>query len=121
MVCWWHDDADEGTPSAVARGTVGKAAVVFALGGGALLLLAGDRSTPAVLVCVVCFGISNGMATLLRATLIGDFHGSNRYGAVSGTVSVFALAARAVQAVSRRLSSASRMMSRPYSNSAAKS
>jgi predicted MFS family arabinose efflux permease len=68
---------------------------VFGLSVAALCLLAANRSAWAVLVFVLCFGASNGMLILLRATLIADLYGHTNYGAISGIVSAFALTARA--------------------------
>jgi predicted MFS family arabinose efflux permease len=76
-------------------GVAGNAAFAFVLGAAALVLLATTRQEAAVLVFVVCFGISNGLVTLLRPTLIGDLYGGERFGAISGVVSVFVLGARA--------------------------
>jgi MFS family permease len=75
-------------PAAVAGG-------VFALGAGALLFLTFAQSRWAVLAFVVSFGMSHGMTTLLRATVIADLYGTTSYGAISGVVGVFGLAARA--------------------------
>jgi MFS family permease len=72
------------------------AAIVFGLSAAALAFLALTEAQWAVLLFVLCFGTSNGMVTLLRATLIGDLYGRETYGAISGVVSAFALAARAL-------------------------
>ncbi len=71
------------------------AGVVFALASAMLLFLALVHGRSAALIFVVCFGMSNGMATLLRATVVGDLYGRANYGAIAGRVSFFALAARA--------------------------
>lgn len=68
---------------------------VFALAAASLALLATTRSTWAMLVFVLCFGMSGGMLTLLRATLVADLYGRANYGAIAGVVSAFALAGRA--------------------------
>jgi MFS family permease len=68
---------------------------VFALAAAALVLLMLERSTWAVLVFVLGFGMSGGMTTLLRATLVADLYGRERFGSISGLVSGFVLAARA--------------------------
>ncbi|MGH2713891.1 MAG: MFS transporter, partial [Solirubrobacteraceae bacterium] len=52
---------------------------VFGLGAAALVLLARERSDWAAIVFAVSFGASNGMATLLRATLVADLWGRERY------------------------------------------
>ena len=79
------------------------AAAVFALGAAALGFLAFERSSWAVLLFVLAFGMSNGMATLLRATLIADLYGHESYGAISGVVSVFILTSRAAAPVGAAL------------------
>jgi MFS family permease len=71
------------------------AGAVFASGAAALVLLAATQATWAILVFVVTLGISNGMATLLRATLVADLYGAAHYGAISGLVSSLSLAGRA--------------------------
>jgi MFS family permease len=71
------------------------AAAVFALGGAALLLLALTHARWAVLVFVVCFGMSNGMTTLLKATLVAELYGRRSYGAIAGLIGSFAIAAEA--------------------------
>lgn len=75
--------------------TATAAGSVVTLGAGALTLLAVEHSRWTVLAFVVSFGMSNGMTTLLRATVIADLYGSDSYGAISGVVSAVALAARA--------------------------
>jgi len=67
--------------------------LVFGLGALALVFLTLEQSRWAVLAFVVSFGMSNGMATLLRATLVADLYGPTSYGAISGVVSLFALGA----------------------------
>ena len=66
---------------------------VFGLAADAMSLLIGGRSGWVVFVFVVCLGMSGGMLTLLRATLPGDLYGRANYGAVSGLVNAFTLAA----------------------------
>jgi hypothetical protein len=74
--------------------TVQRAAGVSTLGAAALFLLM-MRTPWAELVAVAVFGMANGMATLLRATLPGDLYGRAEFGAVSGLISAFSLSARA--------------------------
>jgi predicted MFS family arabinose efflux permease len=50
------------------------------------MLLARERSDWAAIVFAVSFGASNGMATLLRATLVADLWGRERYGSVLAIV-----------------------------------
>jgi MFS family permease len=62
-------------------------AAVFGLGTASLLLLVGERSNWAAILFALGFGASSGMATLLRATLVGDLWGRARYGSVLAAVS----------------------------------
>ena len=84
---------------AVVARRIGVSAVppaVFALAAAAFILLAVNRSPTAILIFVVAFGMSNGMSTLLRATLVGDLYGAESFGAISGLFSASTLGARAV-------------------------
>lgn len=74
-------------------GATTNTAAVFGLAGASLVLLIVSQSGWAVLVFVVCFGMCNGMLTLLRATVIGDIYGQAEYGAISGVASACALTA----------------------------
>jgi MFS family permease len=76
-------------------GAAAAAAVVFGLAAAALALLSVEQSPWSMLAFVISFGMSNGMATLLRATLISDLYGRERFGSILGLVSGFALAAEA--------------------------
>jgi MFS family permease len=71
-------------------------AIVFGVGAFAVGLLAVDRSTGTVLGFAVVYGMSNGMATLMRAALVADLYGRHRYGSVSSVAAAFVSAARAV-------------------------
>ena len=71
-------------------------AVVYAAGAASLLLLAVSSSHLAVLLFALVFGMSNGMSTLLRATLVADRHGATHYGSISGLYNALALVAYAV-------------------------
>lgn len=70
-----------------------RCAAIFGLAAVALGSLACGSSGQTTFVFVVGFGMSNGMLTLLRATLIGDIYGRAEYGAISGVANAFALAA----------------------------
>jgi MFS family permease len=90
-------------PGRVAFAAVGRqldahdlTAVVYAAGATSLLILASSSSHVAVLAFAVVFGMSNGMSTLLRATLVADLHGATHYGAISGLYNAVALVAYAV-------------------------
>lgn len=71
------------------------AGAVFGLGAAALMLLALTHARWAVTVFVVCFGMSNGMTTLLKATLVADLYGRRSYGAMTGLIGSFSIAAEA--------------------------
>jgi MFS family permease len=71
------------------------ATAVFGLGSAALLLLAVTHARWAVIAFVVCFGMSNGMMTLLKATLVADLYGRRSYGAIAGLIGSFTIAAEA--------------------------
>jgi MFS family permease len=61
-------------------------ALALALAGGAVALLALDRSTPAVLAFALLFGAGGGMQTLLSGTLPAALFGPASYGAVVGVL-----------------------------------
>lgn len=79
------------------------AAAVFGLAMAALGLLVAVRTGWAVLFIVLAFGLSSGMLTLLRASLIGELYGRTNYGAISGLVSASTLTARAAAPVGAAL------------------
>jgi MFS family permease len=76
---------------------------VFGLGAAALVLLARERSHWAAIAFAVGFGASNGMATLLRATLVADLWGRERYGSALAAVSAPYNLARAAAPVGASL------------------
>jgi MFS family permease len=76
---------------------------VFALGAVAVALLAATTTVAAVLVAVGLLGMSNGMATLARATTVADLYGPARYGALAGVVAAGNTGARAVAPVAAAL------------------
>jgi MFS family permease len=76
---------------------------VFALGAAGVALLAATTTGGAVLVAVGLLGMSNGMATLARATTVADLYGAERYGALSGVVAAGNTGARAVAPVAAAL------------------
>jgi predicted MFS family arabinose efflux permease len=78
-------------------------AAVFGLGAAALVLLARARGDWAAIVFAIAFGASNGMATLLRATLVADLWGRERYGSVLGAISAPFNLARAAAPVGASL------------------
>ena len=71
------------------------AVAIFTAGAIALAVLLTSRSLPAVALFVVLMGMSNGMATLVRATALGDLYGTRHYGAIAGTMAAFTTTARA--------------------------
>lgn len=82
----------------VAAGRLSRAPLViavFGLGVAGLLVLGSERSPLTGITFAVLFGMSSGMATLLRATLIGDLYGPTRYGLISSVPSAFVTGGRA--------------------------
>lgn len=75
-------------PAGVATGVLGLSAATLAL-------LSLTQTRWAVILFVVCFGMSNGMATLLKATVVADLYGHASYGAIAGLVGSFTIAAEA--------------------------
>jgi MFS family permease len=69
---------------------------------GLLLLIAGT-SRVAVVVFACLFGAGAGLATLLRASMIAELYGLERYGRASGVVSLFTTAGRAAGPVAAAL------------------
>jgi len=63
-------------------------------------ILWGVPGTAGLFAFVACFGISNGMATLVRATLVAELWGRTQYGAIAGALSVWSTLARAVAPLS---------------------
>lgn len=68
---------------------------VFGLGAVALVLLSLTQARWAVIAFVISLGMSNGMATLLKATVVADLYGRASYGAIAGLVGSFTIAAEA--------------------------
>ena len=66
----------------------------------AFLILWGVPGPTGLFAFVVCFGISNGMATLVRATLVAELWGRTHYGTLAGALSVASTLARAVAPLS---------------------
>jgi MFS family permease len=73
--------------------------VAFLLQGSALLLLIAGTGAGAVVAAVVLFGMGNGIATLVRATVIADAYGSRYYGSIAGVTASCATVARAIAPV----------------------
>jgi MFS family permease len=61
----------------------------------ALAIFAIADRTPALILFSVLFGLSNGLLTILRGSLIPDYFGRNNVGRISGAMSSIALLARA--------------------------
>lgn len=66
----------------------------------AFLILWGVPGTVGLFAFVICFGISNGMATLVRASIVAELWGRTHYGAIAGALSVWSTLARAVAPLS---------------------
>jgi predicted MFS family arabinose efflux permease len=66
----------------------------------AFLILWGVPGTVGLFAFVICFGISNGMATLVRASLVAELWGRTHYGAIAGALSVWSTLARAAAPLS---------------------
>ena len=69
--------------------------IVYALSAATLGMLAATSNRNVIWVFVVAYGSARGMITLLRATLVVELFGPERFGAVSGTVSGLSGAAQA--------------------------
>ena len=74
--------------------------LILAAQGAAFLALVGVPGVGGVAAFVACFGISNGMTTLVRASLVADLWGRAHYGSIAGALSVGATLARAAAPVS---------------------
>ena len=74
--------------------------LILAFQSAAFLILWGVRGVWGLVAFVVCFGVSNGMATLVRASLVAELWGRTHYGAIAGALSVWSTLARAVAPVS---------------------
>jgi predicted MFS family arabinose efflux permease len=66
----------------------------------AFLILWGVPGITGLFAFVTCFGISNGMATLVRASIVAELWGRTHYGAIAGALSVASTLARAVAPLS---------------------
>ena len=64
------------------------------------LILWGVPGVGGLFAFVAFFGISNGMATLVRASIVADLWGRTHYGAIAGALSVWSTLARAVAPLS---------------------
>jgi cyanate permease len=73
--------------------------LIFGLQGVALLALRAVPGVPGVLAFVVCFGIGNGMTTLMRASIVADLYGRTHYGSIAGVLALCSTGARAVAPV----------------------
>ncbi len=74
--------------------------LILAFQSGSFLILWGVPGVVGLFVFVACFGISNGMATLVRASLVAELWGRTHYGAIAGALSVWSTLARAVAPLS---------------------
>ena len=73
--------------------------LVFALQAVSLLALRVIPGVPGVVAFVVCFGVGNGMTTLMRASIVADLYGRTHYGSIAGVLALCSTGARAVAPV----------------------
>jgi MFS family permease len=66
----------------------------------AFLILWGVPGPGGLFTFVAFFGISNGMATLVRASIVADLWGRTHYGTIAGALSVWSTLARSVAPLS---------------------
>jgi len=66
----------------------------------AFLVLWSTHDIWGLIAFVVFSGVSNGMATLVRASLVAELWGRTHYGSIAGALSVWSTLARAVAPVS---------------------
>ena len=71
------------------------AAAAFVSQAAALVVLAFTTSPFGLILFVCLFGMSNGIATLVRASTLADLYGREMYGRVGGIVSLFNTVGRA--------------------------
>jgi MFS family permease len=74
--------------------------LILACQSGSFLILWGVPGVAGLFAFVACFGISNGMATLVRASIVAELWGHTHYGAIAGALSVWSTLARAVAPLS---------------------
>ena len=74
--------------------------LILAFQSVSFLVLWGVHGIYGLVAFVACFGISNGMATLVRASIVAELWGRTHYGAIAGALSVWSTLARAVAPVS---------------------
>jgi MFS family permease len=74
--------------------------LILAFQSVSFLILWGVHGIYGLVAFVACFGISNGMATLVRASIVAELWGRTNYGAIAGALSVWSTLARAVAPVS---------------------
>jgi len=74
--------------------------LILACQSAAFVILWGVPGTIGLFAFVGLFGISNGMATLVRASIVAELWGRTHYGAIAGALSVASTLARAVAPLS---------------------
>ena len=74
--------------------------LILACQSAAFVILWGVPGTVGLFAFVGLFGISNGMATLVRASIVAELWGRTHYGAIAGALSVASTLARAVAPLS---------------------
>lgn len=79
------------------------AGAVFLIQAAAIAALLASPGIPALVVFVSLFGMASGMATLLRASTVGELYGTRLYGRVGGVVALFGTCGRAAGPVTAAL------------------
>jgi MFS family permease len=79
------------------------AAVVLLLQASAVMVLALTAGTAGLVAFTGLFGLGNGAATILRPSTLAELYGPQRFGRVSGLVSLFGTPARAAGPVATSL------------------
>jgi predicted MFS family arabinose efflux permease len=74
--------------------------LILACQSAAFLILWGVPGPVGLFTFVGFFGISNGMATLVRASIVAELWGRTHYGAIAGALSVASTLSRAIAPLS---------------------
>lgn len=90
-------------PTATWLGPSRITALVFLAQGAAMALLPATRSPAGVVAVTVLLGASNGMATLVRATVVSELFGREGYATISGALASGVNGARALGPVGASL------------------
>ncbi len=79
------------------------AGILFLLQACAMVLLPMATSPPRLILVTMLLGATNGMATLVRATIVAELFGRERYATISGAIAVGVNGARALGPVGASL------------------